>query len=318
MSSRLHPLCALGISALILASSPATTRAALLVYEGFNYTNGVALNTLTPNASTVGLDKTVAYAGNGVTNYTTGSGLTFGALNTIGGSITSAANLTAVGSAKMSLSSYVGTLWSSYLVNFSSMSTADKGNGALTRVANDIANSGERFNSYADARIPSGSPTTNLGISYNAANNITVGSTSLSLNTTYIIISKYTDVGSLISAGTGTGTLYALSLSQFGSFISAGGTEAYLNAATIGTGASNVTGRVSSTNNNGTPTNYLFQSGAYAEFVNVSDGVTFDELRYGSTLTDVVPVPEPGTLALVATGVLGLVVSRRSWRKNNL
>jgi hypothetical protein len=215
----------------------------------------------------------------------------------------------------MSLSSYVGTLWSSYLVNFSSMSTAATGNGALTRVANDIANSGERFNSYADARISSGSSTTNLGISYNVANNITVGSTSLSLNTTYIIISKYTDVGSLISAGTGTGTLYALSLSQFGSFISAGGTEAYLNAATIGTGASNVTGRVSNTNS--TTGTYLFQSGAYAEFVNVSDGATFDELRYGSTLTDVVPVPEPGTLALVATGVLGLFVSRRSWRKNN-
>lgn len=314
MYSRLHPLCVLGISALILASSLATTRAALLVYEGFNYTSGAALNTLTPNASTVGLDKTVAYAGNGVANYTTGSGLTFGSLTTIGGSITSAANLTAVGSAKMSLSSYVGTLWSSYLVNFSSMSTAAVGNGALTRVANDIANSGERFNSYADARLQSGSPTTNLGISYNAANNVTVGSTSLSLNTTYIIISKYTDVGSMISAGTGTGTLYALSLSQFDSFISAGGTEAYLNAASIGTGAANVTGRVSNTNS--TTSTYLFQSGAYAEFVNVSDGVTFDELRYGSTLTDVVPVPEPGTLALVAAGVLGLFVSRRSWRKD--
>ncbi len=207
------------MSAVLLAASFVPSQAALLVYEGFNYTTGSALNTITPNASTTGLDKTTAYGGSGVANYTVQSGLTFGSLTTTGGSISSAAGVTAVGAVKLSLTSYVGTLWSSYLVNFSSVSNAAVGNGALTRVSNDASNNGERFNSYADSRIPSGSPTTNLGIAYNAASNITVGTTSLSLNTTYILISKYTNVGSAINSGTGTGTLYALSLSQFNSFI---------------------------------------------------------------------------------------------------
>lgn len=307
-----YSLHTLGVSAFLLAASLVQSQAALLVYEGFNYSAGSALNTIKPNASTVGLDKTVAYAGNGAANYVTGSGLTFGALTTSGGSISSAASVTAVGSAKLSLNTYVGTLWSSYLVSFSSISNASVGDGALTRVANDASNNGERFNSYADSRIPSGSPTTNVGISYNAASNVTVGSTSLSINTTYIIISKYTNVGSAINAGTGIGTLYALSLSQFGSFLSAGGTEAYLNSATVGTGSSDVTGRVSNTNS--VSSTYLFQSGAYAQFVNVGDGVTFDELRYGSTLTDVVPVPEPGVLGLASLGALAAFLSLRKNR----
>ncbi|OJU98316.1 MAG: hypothetical protein BGO12_02680 [Verrucomicrobia bacterium 61-8] len=309
MNARPYPLRALGVSAMIFTAFTTSSQAALLVYEGFNYSAGLALNTITPNASTAGLDKTVAYAGNGAVNYVTGSGLTFGALTTSGGSISSAASVTAVGAAKLSLNTYVGTLWSSYLVSFSSISNTAVGNGALTRVANDISNNGERFNSYADSRIPSGSPSTNIGIAYNAASNITVGTTALSLDTTYILISKYTNVGSAVNAGTGTGTLYALSLSQFNSFLSAGGAESWLNSASIGTGASNVTGRVSSTNN--ANSTYLFQSGGYAQFVNVNDGVTFDELRYGSTLADVTPVPEPGTLGLAALGVGTAFLLRR-------
>lgn len=309
-----YPLHALGMSAFLFAASAVPSQAALLVYEGFNYTTGSTLNTITPNASTVGLNKTTAYAGNGVANYTVQSGLAFGPLTTSGGSI-SATGPTAVGAAKLSLNSYVGTLWSSYLVNFSSFSSVDRGDGALSRVSNDTSNNGERFNSYADSRTPSGSPTSNLGISYNAASNITVGSTGLELNTTYILISRFTNVGSSIPAGTGTGTLYALTLSQFNSFLSAGGTESYLDSATIGTGASNVTGRVSNTNNNNTPTTYWFQSTNYAQFVNVNDSVTFDELRYGSTLTDVVPVPEPQTLGLAA---LGIAVAFLSLRKNRV
>ncbi len=306
-----YPLYTLGVSASLFAVSLMHSQAALLVYEGFDYTTGSTLSNITPNASTVGLDTTTAYSGSGVANYTVQSGLTFGPLTTSGGSI-SALGSTSVGAAKLSLNSYVGTLWSSYLVNFSSVANDAMGNGALTRVANNNSNNAERFNSYADSRVSSGSPTTNLGIAYNAATNITVGTTALSLNTTYILISKYTNVGSSVNAGTGTGTLYALSLSQFNSFLSAGGSETWLNAATIGTGTSDVTGRVSSINNAGST--YLFQSGAYAQFINVNDSVTFDELRYGSTLTDVVPVPEPGTLGLVALGVGTAFLFRRKNR----
>ncbi len=217
-----------------------------------------------------------------------------------------------MGAAKLSVSTYTGTLWSSYLVSFSSISNTALGDGALTRVANDTSNNGERFNSYADSRTPSGSPTSNLGISYNAASNITVGTTALSLNTTYILISKYTNVGSAINAGTGTATLFALTLSQFNSFIGAGGTESWLTSAGIGTGSSEVTGRVSNTNS--VSSTYLFQSGGFTQFVNVNDGVTFDELRYGSTLADVTPVPEPSVLGLSGLGVVGVFLSLRKNR----
>jgi len=290
-----------GVFSFAALASLSASWGSLLLYEGFDYTAGSTLNNITPNASTVGLNKTVAYAGNGASNYTVqASSLSLGSLQVSGGAIQTAA-ATSVAAGKMSAASYSGTLWSSYLVSLSSTGTAAS-DGAVVRLSNDTTNGAERFNAYADNRLSTGGNAAKLGLSYNAANNATVGSTGLDLNTTYIIISSYSNVGSSVAAGTGTARLWALSASQFGSFVAAGRTEAYLTSASVGMGASQVTGAIANTNS--AASTYTFASGNYADFVSVNDTTTFDELRYGSTLLDVTPVPEPVALALLPAALL--------------
>lgn len=294
------------LPAALAVMSAISSHAALLVYEGFDYTAGSTLNNVKPNASTVGLNTAANYGGGAPSGFVVqGAGLTFGSLQTSGGSV-KATGGTATAAVSLSLaSSYTGTLWSSYLVNISSFSTGST-DGALIRLSDNTSTTGERFNSYADSR---GTVSSNVGVAYNASNNIVVGTSALSLNTTYIILSSYTNVGTNIALNGGTGSLYALSLAQFNSFLAAGATESYLNSTALGTGAGNITGRVSGTNSQaGT---YSFATGNYTHFVNVGDTTTFDELRYGSTLSDVIPVPEPATIGLAACGLLAGVALRR-------
>lgn len=290
--------------ALLFAS---TSRGSLLIYEGFNYTAGSALGAITPNADTVGLDQSTAYAGVGVSNYTVqASSLTFGSLQTMGGSVAFPTG-TSVASGKLSLaSSYTGTLWSSYLVTLSTQSTGTSSDGALMRISDSTGNTGERFNSFADSR----SSSTNVAIGYD---NVSLATgNSLVLSTTYILISKFTNVGvGLTTTTTGQSSIWALTEAQFGNFISGGGTEAYLNAATIGGTATGVSARGSDANvTSGT---YSLATGNFAALVSVGDIGAFDELRFGTTLADVTPIPEPAALGIIAGAAVlaGALLRRR-------
>lgn len=289
----------------ILTCTGSSAQAALILYEGFNYTTG-ALSTKTPNASTIGLNTSVAYQGATVGNYTvTGSSLTFSTnFATSGGSI-SIGSGTGVGAAQMSLaSSYTGTLYSSYLVRLASRSTAAAGDGALSRISNDTANTGEHFLNMADSR----SSSTQVAIGYDATT-VTAG-TSLSLNTTYLMLARFTRVGQATNVTSGVATVYALTSAQYDSFIAAGGTEAYLDSAVIGTGGSQISARGSDSYSSSTA--LTFATGQYAQFVSVNDSTTFDELRYGSTLADVTPIPEPSSAVLLLAGVAAVGFRRRS------
>ncbi|MFA6962572.1 MAG: hypothetical protein WC205_17580 [Opitutaceae bacterium] len=144
------------MTVLVLALVP-VTHATLLVYEGFNgYTTG-ALAGQKPNANTAGLDTGVAYyddGGNRTSGYTIQSGgLTFGSLQTSGGALAFSNNINVIG-ADISQTAVTGTLWSSYLINLSTINTITTGSGALVRIGATPAESSANthFTSWADSR----------------------------------------------------------------------------------------------------------------------------------------------------------------------
>ncbi|MFA6963012.1 MAG: hypothetical protein WC205_19825 [Opitutaceae bacterium] len=85
--------------------------------------------------------------------------------------------------------------------------------------------------------------------------------------------------------------------SQFGSFIAAGGTEAALQTASV-------TATAMQTVSSGGP--FTFNSNTAFGIVTVNDVGVIDELRFGSALADVIPIPEPATTSLFLSAACGL------------
>jgi hypothetical protein len=278
----------------------------LLVYEGFNGYSG-SMSTVTPNAFTVGLNTSVAYGGATVANYTVSSGLTFGSnFATSGGSI-SVTGATAVAAATLAIGGtpYTGTLYNSYLVQITNRSTAAAGDGSAARVASATDQTGERFVAYADSRNSS----TQVAVGYDggAANSTAAGNSLVtSPTTTYLIIARFTGVG---STGTSqTASIFAMTQAQYENFLGLGGTEAVLDGLSVVAGG--LTGLTAKGTDTGSVTEG-FATGNFVHFVSVANTAKFDELRYGSTLADVIPVPEPGAGAL---GILGAALLMRRRR----
>jgi hypothetical protein len=277
--------------------------AALLVYEGYNGYGSGTLSGKTPNMNTVGLDQGVAYAGNGPQHYTLQpNSLAFSPnFLTSGGSV-SFIGTSAVAAAQMELASpYLGTLYHSYLVNLSTFGS-QASDGAQTRIGTDATTGGNRFFAAADNR--NGANTT--GVSYSTSTqNGTVG---LTAGTTYLLIGRYTRVGSGLSSGNpGVATLFALTAEQYDSFLLGGGNDSYLDGATINNTSSGITDRISISHTSGT---FNFQDNFFMQLVSVGTAGSFDEIRYGSSLADVTPIPEPGTLLGLIAASIGCGVWR--------
>lgn len=304
--SRVHNLYLRAAGSLIfyLAFLPQGSDASMLLYEGFNGYSG-NLSTVTPNANTIGLNQSTAYAGSSPSNFTiNASSLSFGSsFLTSGGSVTTpTASSVAAGKLAIGATPFTGTLYGSYLVQFSSKG-GGAGDGALIRISDTAAGANDRFVTQADSRVSS----SNVALGYDAT--ATNSSTGLSTGTTYLMISRFTNVGTNIPIGGGVGTVYALTLQQYNSFVLAGGTDAYLDGATIGSGNSDVTAR--GTDSNSAAGTFDFATGRFVHFVSVNDGSTFDEVRFGSTLADVTPVPEPATCAFLGLGLAVFCLRRR-------
>lgn len=298
------------LAALPLCASSA--QAALLVYEPFAYTSGVALNTLTPNASTQGLSTTLAYGGSGSESYTVqSSSLSFAGLRTDGGSVSFTSG-TRVGAARLDLAAnYSGTLYNSYLVTMSARGGVDT-DGIGLRVANDNTSGGDRFSAYADARDLTNNR--EVGVNYGSGTSgVTHSGVNLALDTPYLIIARFTNVGIVLSPSTqGVASIFAMTEAQFANFKASGGDDAYLDNATVSGAASGITARaVDGALESGT---FSFNTGNFFAMVGVSGVGSFDEVRYGSTLADVTPVPEPASALLAALGSLGMLAMRRSRR----
>jgi hypothetical protein len=148
------------------------------------------------------------------------------------------------------------------------------------RVLFGYANSGSGDDPRAGLRAPGGS------IVYGAAG------VAYALNTTYLVLFEITNV-----AGPGNLNLWILTGEQFAHFKAGGLTVGELDAATQGTGTENVLGKVSTTHSGALPIvntkNLIVRQSA-----NDSGTFRYDEIRLGTTLDDVTPVPSPPTISV--------------------
>ena len=139
-----------------------------------------------------------------------------------------------------------------------------------------------------------------MAVTY-AASVPTNSTAALTLGTTYIIIGRFTGVGTT----SGTSTVWALNATQFANFIAAGGTE---------TALANTSVTATATQTPASALRNFITTDAFALITAGGTG-TLDEIRFGSALADVAPsaVPEPSAAAALAglAGVLAVSQSRR-------
>lgn len=301
-----HVLSAgLAIVACVAAAGPA--KAATIVYEGFTgYAAGNVIGQQV-NSNTVGFDQSTSWITNDGThpwNITTGLTLGSGAttLQASGGAI-SHANGSALAVAKLDIDAYTGTLYSSYLVQVPTTTNAN-----VHVVASIGTNTADR-RFRAGARTGSG--TSQVGVDY-LGNSFTNGTGNVNSDTaTFMILARYTLVGEALSGGSpGVATLWALSSDQFDHFKSTGFAD--IDTATVGSGATNVTGKAIDSQTSGTVTFDDTLSMQFGTGSTVAAAVTFDELRMGDSFDAVTPVPEPGTIiSLGVASLLSLATIRR-------
>lgn len=304
---RVLPVLSALASAALVFSAATPVCATLLVYEGFTGYNAGALAGQSPNQHTVGLGPAGYYDGpsNRTGGYTLQAGLTFGSLATSGGALGYGTGINVIGAdIDIGSTAFQGTLWSSYLVKLNSPQASGAGDGALLRIADSPDDTLDiRYSTWADSR----SSSTRVGTAYSGTTAIN-GNASLVVGTTYIIIGRFTRVGSGASAGSpAVATVWALTEAQFANFIAAGGDEAAL-------AGTSVTATASHSVTSGTKT--FITSDAISLVTANSTGV-FDEIRFGSSLADVSPlaIPEPAAAASLA-GLVALVVCGSGRRRS--
>jgi hypothetical protein len=294
--------------AVIAILSPA--RATLLVYEGFNGYSTGSLVGQTASSSTIGLTGNYQSVG-GTSLSAVSSGLTLGNLVVSGGAANSSSQTAAaIGVAFSNSVSATGTIYSSYLAQINTSPTSPNDSALYMGIGSSPTgtNATRTFKSYG----VSGSGANTPGIAYGATD-IMSPSPALSLNTTYAIVARYTRVGSTLSVGSpGVATLWVLTADQFNYFSIGGFSDAELDAATVGSGATNVYNTLTQTVTSGS---YTFDNTKALQFsttaANGASSFYMDEIRWGTSLNDVLPIPEPQVVVLLAISAGLLLVSRK-------
>lgn len=286
-SSRVQSLMAC-VAAGLFTAAP-LSQAGILLSEDFDYDNGA----VSGENGGEGFAASSSYSDNGNGTATVSSGsLVFGDLQTSGGKLT----LDAVGGnllvmRDIGFSATTGNVWSSFL---------------YSRIDTDPDNSSRAV----EVRLNDGS--IKFGVQPKVANtqgaNIRYdGGTSGSAAGTFasgdvlLVIAKYENVGT----DGATASLWILDEAAFEAISDDGVTEAELGTAlqtdTLGAAASET-----------------ISSGDTLQLVNATNTFPYtfsiDELRYGTTIEDIIPVPEPGSMVLTSLGALALLADRRRGR----
>ncbi len=262
----------------------------------------------TRNGVDGGQTMNVVAGGLAFSTYSTTSGNSLIATSTAAGGGSNGSGFVAVAGLSLA-ASHTGTLYSSYLINFSTLSTG--AGAASTRITSSSgATSGAaRFNLRAEAATNS---VITPGVSYGGAATGFSG-TNLAIDTTYMVIGRFTNVGTDLSGADGVASLFALTAAQWDSFTLAGSTDAYLDGASVGTGSGQISAMATDTVTAGT---FSFANGNFVQTVmSTSKSGTqtyqFDNMLFGTTLADVAVIPEASTILLGVLGALALFLFRR-------
>jgi hypothetical protein len=308
-------------SSAVLASafvlSQASLSAELLVYEGFNYglTNNATMHSVVSNSTGTQGSWTVTNVNGGQSRFQT-AGLAFGndfAASTGGSLLVS--NLynnsasSTIATVKLNTSA-TGTVWASYLANYTTISNSNNGfieqgiGTSATARATQFLNRVSSNSLPSDRKVVAGYDTTGT-----ASPNTAIGT-----GVTYLILSKYTNVGTPLSSGAGSGvaTTWVLDQAGYANWISLGlGLEANLDNYDIRKvqDTAVTTGQFDLNSDK-----YLTIAASANNINNHQFTGLVDEFRYGTDLTSVISsIPEPSTYVMIAgaAALAGAVVVRR-------
>jgi len=298
------PKILLTIAALSVSAAASSAQAALLAYEGFDY--GPVSGGQLPGSANTGTGFSsgwqVAAGGSAVPWTYQASSMAFSSnFQTSGGSSAFASNGGDIGNLYRPLSAGVsGTTFGSFVFNIGSRQNAVVdvmfgAAGATDNTATSVMAASEWGQANSGVRIAD----------TNGTHVQTLSGEPLALGTTYMYLWK-----SEMEASSQKTTAWILTSAQYDYFSSNGFSEAALNSAGTGTGANNVfqTGSLALTGSLGDlSTMHLFGYG-WEPVVSAQ----IDEIRVGTSISDVTPVPEPATAALLGVGaVLSLRLARR-------
>ena len=280
--------------ATVLACSNAM--ATTLVYEGFNgYTNGSIDGQAVVN--TTGLTGNYnAYAG-GMT-VSDSSGLTFSNLQVSGGALTTSS--AAVNATGINLNfSTSATVYGSYLSSFSNAPSGDSFFYTGINTSTGGAVGTRYYNIQADSARP-GETTTAIKFGTNPSlTGVNAAGTTLTAGVTYLTLFE-------INQGANTIDSWTLTASQFDTILADNGgviTAAALNSGVVASKASS------------TSTASDFANALQILMSPAAGSYTIDEIRYSTTFSETVSIPEPSTYAMIfGSCVLLFAVARRQER----
>jgi hypothetical protein len=299
------------------------TQATSLVYESFDYGElDKDISGTTTNAVGLTGDYSTAYGYDSGTNTQSSqyvaTGLTFSGISTTGGALKQTL-VTNADSQKEFVYSYASldvtapaagtTVYQSFLTNISA-STIEYGGSSAIRVQDSDNLTG---NSYGQMQAQATNYQTRPGVGYEGSVYSSGSSGTLALDTTYLYIVKYTNVG---GEGGGTATLWVLDNTSYNNWMTiGGGAESEL---------STYAGSYTATNTDADSISFsslqsmrlatVEWSVDYYGAPSLTDEieVTYDEIRYGTLLSDIIVIPEPAVHSLFLSGLtLGVVMLRR-------
>jgi len=309
------------VTGIVLASS-SISQAALLAYEGFNYTNGSGLNNVSSGGTGFG---TNSWLHSGSNAPTVGAGLSLGNLQVSGG----AAVMTGRGDQGTNiLTRTVGTpattgtnLYFSFLHRrdtWKNSSNQDATNWRTGWTSVGIADTANRnVNNGNNAMFDRGVVyinrfgEENAGVGYTpspSANSAANRNITMLVGTTYLFVGKFTNLGSTQQEAK-MWILNAANVTAIGLLSSPTDTNLNTNSIARATLASSLT--MSSSFNTGNVVKLLTQGQDSLTYTDRFDELRFADTSSGNAIAQVMPVPEPTTIGLIGLAAVGLLSRRR-------